>query len=239
MSNHKRQLSRALKDSTRFHISDETRAAHMRAISEAVASAPTPTVGRVRSSLRRRVGGIALVGAILAGPTGVALAAQGSLPGSSLYSVKRAVEHIQSVFDSSTPAKHRLDELSRLIATSDDQSKISEAFGEAETAVAAAPDSTELSSILDELRQKATEEGTTAETSDSTETSEPVVEPADGSDGSEVTGSQEPPTDETSDAPSETTVTESDGSGESSGDHGDSSDTGSTDDSEQHSDSEG
>jgi len=189
----RQQLTQMLEDWTKFRISDEARAAHLNAISEAIESAPAvvPTVrSRWSMPLRRRITGL-LVATMTLGPAGVAFAAQGSLPGDSLYPAKRVVERVQAVFDPSVPARHRLDEVSGLISRGDDSSEVARALQEAAAAVAAAPDAEALSGALEALQQEV-----------EPNQAEPVDEKAVGTAGSSVEPSEESTTEpsEVSDA---------------------------------------
>ncbi|GBD84808.1 hypothetical protein BMS3Abin02_01202 [bacterium BMS3Abin02] len=178
----RQQLTQMLEDWTKFRIPDEARAAHLNAISEAIESAPVvvPVVrSRWSTQLRRRITGLLVVTMTL-GPAGVAFAAQGSLPGDSLYPAKRVVERVQAVFDPSVPARHRLDEVSGLIARGDDSSEVARALQEAAAAVAAAPDGDALSGALEALQQEI-----------EPSPAEPVDEKAVGPAGSSVEPSEE------------------------------------------------
>ncbi|NIA25450.1 MAG: hypothetical protein GWP04_07750 [Gammaproteobacteria bacterium] len=197
----RQQLTQMLEDWTKFEISEEARAGHLNAISAAVESAPVVLpVARSRWSmaLRRRITGL-LIATMTLGPAGVAFAAQGSLPGDSLYPAKRVVERVQAVFDPSIPARHRLDEVSGLMARGDDSSEVARALQEAAEAVAAAPDGGALSATLEALQKEvepnlAEPVGEEAEgpTGSSVEPSEEsATEPAGASDAEQAEGSEE------------------------------------------------
>ncbi|NOY56236.1 MAG: hypothetical protein GXP34_09655 [Actinobacteria bacterium] len=197
----RQQLTRMLEDRTKFQISDEARAAHLNAIAEAIESAPVvvpATRTRWSTSLRRRITGL-LIATMTLGPAGVAFAAQGSLPGDSLYPAKRVVERVQAVFDPLVPARHRLEEVSGLMARGDDPSEIVRALQEAAVAVAAAPDGSALSGELETLKQEVepnstglVEEEVEGPAGSSIEGfGEGGVESSDGSDAEQVEGSQD------------------------------------------------
>lgn len=195
----RQQLTETLEGLTRFRISEEARATHIDAISEAIIAAPLgAAAGRTSwlTPLRRRITGL-LVATMTLGPAGVAFAAQGSLPGDSLYPAKRVAEHVQAVFDPSLPARHRLDEASELLARGAGSAEVAQALQEAVGAVAIAPDDGSLSAALEALQQ----ELEPSATAPSAEPIEPSLEPseADTGDASSSVEIQEPP--EASDEP--------------------------------------
>lgn len=84
-------------------------------------TAPTPQRTRKRE---RRLVGVAAAAALVASTGGVAVAAQGALPGDALYPIKRGIENAQTQFNVSEAGKgndllgqasSRLDELSSLV----------------------------------------------------------------------------------------------------------------------------
>lgn len=213
----RQELTRALEGATAFHLSEETREAHLDAISRAIAVAPTPPpMTTPAMTLRRKLTGVAIVVTTLAGPTAVALAAQGSLPNSTLYPVKRLTERVEALFDPSAPAQHRVNELSELIDKAAPEEQITEAFTAAESAVEAS-DSSELTLTLDELRKKVEAEGGESEAGDDTTQ---TTAPAESDDS--VTTTAVSSDDDTSVTPSTTAPT--DDTHDQSGDESDSSD---------------
>ncbi len=90
-------------------ISDETRAAHLLAIEEALASRTVvPLRKRAFTALRWAAAALVILGVLV--PSAV-VAAAGSLPGDLLYPVKRAAEPLLAVFDDEVVARHRIDEV--------------------------------------------------------------------------------------------------------------------------------
>lgn len=92
-------------------LADDVKAAHLSAISEALASAPVVPLDRV--SRRRRVIA-AVTAAALIGPTGLAAASGDALPGEPLYGVKQVSEQVTSLFDPDVIARHRVEEAEAL-----------------------------------------------------------------------------------------------------------------------------
>ena len=119
-------------------LADDVKAAHLSAISEALAGAPVVPLDRV--SRRRRVIA-AVTAAALIGPTGLAAASGDALPGELLYGVKQVSEQVTSLFDPEVIARHRIEEaeaLEMLGRRSDD------AITKARDAVAGLPEDHEL-----------------------------------------------------------------------------------------------
>lgn len=104
-----------MRDATWRPVPDETRAAHLAAIQEAVEGAPAPVTPITRP--RRRWTVVAVAAALLVLPAGIAVAAEGALPGDALYSVKKVTEKIRSLVDEDVVAEHRIEELEQLVAT--------------------------------------------------------------------------------------------------------------------------
>jgi hypothetical protein len=94
------QLEQFLRDSIQFSISEEARLSHVEAITLAIASAPAVAPTDHIATLRRRITGLTIATLTLA-QAGVAVAAQNSAPGDSLYPVKQFTEQLHRVFDTS------------------------------------------------------------------------------------------------------------------------------------------
>lgn len=103
-----------LRDATWRPVAEETRAAHLLAIEAAVGSAPAPRPAMARP--RRRLAVAAMAAALFILPAGIAVAAEGALPGDALYSVKKITEQIRSLVDDDVVAEHRVEELEQLVA---------------------------------------------------------------------------------------------------------------------------
>ncbi len=109
----KRQFSDRIRQATWRPVSGESRAEHLSAIDAALEAGITPA----RPAVARRRVSLALVAAALVIlPTGIALAAEGSLPGDALYPVKKVTETIRSWVDDDVVAEHRIEELEKLVA---------------------------------------------------------------------------------------------------------------------------
>lgn len=106
------ELTTRLQNSTsEVSLADEVKAAHLSAISEALAGAPVVPLDRVS---RRRKIIAAFTAAALIGPTGLAAASGDALPGETLYGVKQVSEHVTSLFDPDVIARHRIEEAEAL-----------------------------------------------------------------------------------------------------------------------------
>ncbi|MGI9646960.1 MAG: hypothetical protein ACR2OI_00425, partial [Acidimicrobiia bacterium] len=110
----KQKLSDQIRRAAWRPVSDDSRPEHLAAIEAAVereAARARPT-----SPARRRLSVIAATAALIALPAGIALAAEGSIPGDSLYPVKKVTETIRSWVDDDVVAEHRIEELEILVA---------------------------------------------------------------------------------------------------------------------------
>lgn len=137
----------------RIDVSSETRDRHLAAISEAVRTAP-PVRTRSRLGFRRRWAvAIASLTAVVA-PVGTAVAAEGALPGELLYPVKQVSEQIRGVFDEDLPARHRIEELERLVEADAEPTAIIDAQERAEMAVGALDQPGDLAGRLERARRQ-------------------------------------------------------------------------------------
>ncbi len=115
-------LADRLRDATWTPISEESRAAHMDAIESALdAGTLTPPP---RAYVRRRLAIAAMAAALFVLPTGMALAAESSVPGDALFPVKKLTETVRSWVDSDVVAEHRVDELAELLSRDAPQADI-------------------------------------------------------------------------------------------------------------------
>lgn len=106
------ELTTRLQSSTsEVSLTDDVKAAHLGAISEALRAAPVVPFDPV--SRRRRVIA-AVTAAALIGPTGLAAASGDALPGEPLYGVKQVSEQVTSLFDPEVIARHRIEEAEAL-----------------------------------------------------------------------------------------------------------------------------
>lgn len=96
--------------SEQLSMSDSARASHLKAITSAVDGPRAGTLDERRPTRTRRLVAAAVAAAVL-GPTGLAAASSGALPGDALYNVKQASERITVLFDPEIVARHRVEEL--------------------------------------------------------------------------------------------------------------------------------
>ena len=135
-------LADRLTAATWYRVPDDVRARHRQAI-VAAASVATPasadaatSTGRLSGvSWRLRRGVVAAAGVLVLAVPGVGWAAQGALPGSPLYGVKRATEPVLSLVDGRIRAEHRVEELEQLLAAKADDAQLEHAAANAEGAV--------------------------------------------------------------------------------------------------------
>jgi hypothetical protein len=97
-------------------VADDRRAADLAAIAAAVDNAAL--VPPAVPTMRRRLSVVAVAAGLFVLPAGIAIAAEGSLPGDALYPVKRVTETVRSWIDDDLPAQHRVEELEKLMAAS-------------------------------------------------------------------------------------------------------------------------
>lgn len=114
-----------LRSAITYELAPDTRQAHMTSIETALADLPlSDSATRPRNvRVRRWVVGLATAAASLS-PVGVAVAAEQSLPGDTLYQAKLATETIRSVVDPLVSARHRISELEALMELEAESSTI-------------------------------------------------------------------------------------------------------------------
>lgn len=108
-------LSERLQAAFEVEMSDETRKRHLSVISAALKEQPSrvPTVHPLAAHWRRRFAAFVAAATIFS-PAAVAVAAEGALPGDTLYPVKQMTEDLRSVIDPTIAARHRIDEADRM-----------------------------------------------------------------------------------------------------------------------------
>ena len=110
----KKPLDDRLRRATWRPMGEEVRSRHQESIAAAVAAgSATPVVSH---RPRRRLSTVLVTAALVVLPTGIALAAESSVPGDVLYSVKKVTEKIRAVVDEDVVAEHRIEELKKLVA---------------------------------------------------------------------------------------------------------------------------
>ena len=85
--------------------------------------------------MRRRFTVVAVAAGLFVLPAGIAIAAEGSLPGDALYPVKQVTETVRSWIDDDLPAQHRVEELEKLVAADSSSDVIAEQLRRAADAV--------------------------------------------------------------------------------------------------------
>jgi len=115
MTHDELHLSERLQAAFEVEMSDETRKRHLSVISAALKEQPSrvPTVHPLAAHWRRRFAALVAAATIFT-PAAVAVAAEGALPGDTLYSVKQMTEDLRSVIDPTIAARHRIDEADRM-----------------------------------------------------------------------------------------------------------------------------
>lgn len=112
----------------------ELRRDHLAAIHAATAAA------RPRRWAWRHRTAVLVTAASIGSPVGLAIAAEGSIPGDALYPVKRVTERVLGLFDRDLPTDHRLDELAAMIERDAAAEDLEPAVDDAQEAVASRGD---------------------------------------------------------------------------------------------------
>ena len=110
----KKPLADRLRRATWRPVDDDVRSQHQASIASAVAAGSTTPVVAHRS--RRRLSTVLVTAALVVLPTGIAVAAESSIPGDVLYPVKKVTERIRAVVDEDVMAEHRIEELEKMVA---------------------------------------------------------------------------------------------------------------------------
>ncbi len=114
MSTPRKPLSDRIKRAAWRPIPPDARSEHLSAVESAIEAGASPGGQVVRA--RRRWSAILVTAALIVLPTGIALAAESSVPGDVLYPVKQVTESIRSLVDDEVIAEHRIEELEKLVA---------------------------------------------------------------------------------------------------------------------------
>ncbi len=143
MSGLDKQTTDRMRRAVEVEIDDQTKRAHLASISDALSDHP-PTdlaaVSRPSKTLWWRMRVRTLIAAmVVVLPVGTAIAAENTVPGDLLYSVKLAAEPIRSVFDSDVAARHRVAELEHLMDHPNRTDMLPSAVSSAEQAVTDLP----------------------------------------------------------------------------------------------------
>lgn len=104
-------LTRRLRAAYRVEVAEDTAARQMAAIAGELGFADPAPASR---GFRRRLAALAAVLAVVL-PGGLAVAAEGTVPGDVLYPVKLVTETAWSLVDPAVPAEHRLQEVETML----------------------------------------------------------------------------------------------------------------------------
>jgi len=191
MSRRGRKTAEKMRAAFNVEMSDQVRDEHAATIARALAEAPIETPVQQPSWWRRKA--TALIAATMVVlPTGAAVAAEGTVPGDLFYPVKRVVETVRVVVDSDIVARHRVDELDRLLDRLEEVDRVPDAVTDAGSAVGDLPSDhplrDEFATLTDRVTDRAVPEAPT--------TDEPVTDGAVNDEPlTDVPTEQVPPTD--------------------------------------------
>lgn len=118
----------------RLDVPADVAARHMAAVADELRTAPTPTRSAHGIWWRRRIVALSTLVAVAA-PVSAAVAAEGAMPGDTLYPVKRVTEWVRSWVDDTVAADHRLDELEDALDQRDPFPVVEDRLRDAEVAV--------------------------------------------------------------------------------------------------------
>lgn len=140
-----RQLTERLESAYRIELTDDIRHRQLSAISSALEAPPVVVDAAPPASMRLRRRFAAIVAAItVLSPAAVAVAAEGSLPGDTLYPVKQVTEDLRSMVDPTIAARHRLEEADRMHEAGFPPAIVRDVLSEADDAITVAGDPPDL-----------------------------------------------------------------------------------------------
>ncbi len=143
----KDELTRRLRQAYRVEVDDDTAARQMSLIAAELGTAePAPAPGR----FRRRVTALAAILAV-ALPGGLAVAAEGTVPGDVLYPVKLVTEQARSLIDPSVPAEHRVQEVEEMLERDVPLERVVDHLRVADRTLSTLPDHEELDRRFDHV----------------------------------------------------------------------------------------
>lgn len=140
----------------RVEIDPQVQQRHLAEVNVALLQPPAST-SPGRNLRRRRLAGALAAAALVLAPTAMAIAAEGSLPGDTLYPMKQATERIRGLIDSDLEATHRVEELEALIEREASDELVFEASDRATRAVAELDDSGNLDRRLEQAQEQVRE----------------------------------------------------------------------------------
>lgn len=185
MSRRSRKTAEKLRAAFEVEMSDEVRDAHTATIARALAEAPIEMSPPQPSWWRKKATAL-ITATMVVLPAGAAVAAEGTAPGDLLYPVKRIVESVRVVVDSDIVARHRVDELDRLLDRPGEFDRLADAVVDAGEAVTDLPSDhplrDEFASLTDRVTDRAVPEAPTTDVpvTDGAVTDEPLTDvPAD------------------------------------------------------------
>jgi hypothetical protein len=118
----------------RLDVRPEVQTQHGATITAALRE-PVELPHRVRdAALRRRLAAVAGTLALIGAPA-AAVAAEGAVPGDTLYPIKRVTETVRSWFDDTVAADHRIDELETVVERGAGANVVFDRLEDAESAV--------------------------------------------------------------------------------------------------------
>jgi hypothetical protein len=137
----------------RTEIDEAVRERHLAQMGVVLRAEPTTAVP-TRLGFRRRFATALATLTIVVVPVGAAVAAEGSVPGESLYPVKQVTERMRGWVDHDLVATHRVEELEVLLDRDADDELIAETADRAVVAVAVLDDPGELGPRLDQAQKR-------------------------------------------------------------------------------------
>ena len=145
MTTDDRQLTERLQDAYRIEMTDDVRRRQLDTITVALTAPPVVPVAPAPVALRLRRRFAAIVAAVtVLSPAAVAVAAESSLPGDTLYPVKQVTEDIRSMVDPTIAARHRLEEADQMHTAGFPTSVVQDVLNDADEAIVIAGDPVDL-----------------------------------------------------------------------------------------------
>ena len=145
MTTDDRHLTERLQDAYRIEMTDDVHRRQLDTITAALTAPPVVPVAPAPAALRLRRRFAAIVAAVtVLSPAAVAVAAESSLPGDTLYPVKQVTEEIRSMVDPTVTARHRLEEADQMHAAGFPTAVVQDVLSDADEAITIAGDPVDL-----------------------------------------------------------------------------------------------
>ncbi len=145
MTTDDRHLTERLQDAYRIEMTDDVHRRQLDTITAALTAPPVVPVAPAPTALRLRRRFAAIVAAVtVLSPAAVAVAAESSLPGDTLYPVKLVTEEIRSMVDPTVTARHRLEEADQMHAAGFPTAVVQDVLSDADEAITIAGDPVDL-----------------------------------------------------------------------------------------------